>query len=54
MSLGHPAGVHIVEPDLNQLSDAVAQGYRFIAYSVDVRILDVTARTGVEKIKEIR
>lgn len=47
---GRPAGLHLVEPDLDQLSDAVAQGYLFIAYSVDVRMLDVTARAGVQKI----
>lgn len=53
LSLNRPVGLHVVEPDLDQLSDAVAQGYRFIAYSVDVRMLDLTARAGVQKINEI-
>ena len=53
LSLGCPAGLHLVEPDLDQLTDVVAQGYRFIAYSVDVRMLDVSAQAGVQKIKEI-
>ena len=47
LEMGVPAGLHIVEPDLSRLSEAVVEGYRFIAYSVDVRMLDVTARAGI-------
>jgi 2-keto-3-deoxy-L-rhamnonate aldolase RhmA len=50
---GLPAGIHIVEPDLEYLARAVADGYRFIAYSVDIRLLDVGARSGAGKFKEI-
>jgi len=51
--MGIPAGLHIVEPDLSRLSEAVVEGYRFIAYSVDVRMLDVTARAGIHAVEGI-
>lgn len=50
---GLPAGIHIVEPDLDYLEQAVGDGYRFIAYSVDIRLLDTGARAGTKKINEI-
>lgn len=45
--LGRPGGLHIVEPDPNRLHQAVGEGYRFLAYSLDIRILDTVARHGV-------
>lgn len=50
---GCPAGIHIVEPDTNQLANAVNQGYKLIAYGVDIRMLDVAARKGIEFLKSI-
>jgi 2-keto-3-deoxy-L-rhamnonate aldolase RhmA len=47
-----PAGLHIVEPDPVRLRQVVDEGYRFIAYSVDIRMLDVSARIGVQTAKE--
>jgi 2-keto-3-deoxy-L-rhamnonate aldolase RhmA len=52
--VGCPAGLHIVEPDLERLEQAVREGYAFIAYSVDIRVLDVSMRQGVAKIKEMQ
>lgn len=52
--LGCPAGLHIVEPDLQQLEQTIHEGYTFIAYSVDIRMLDVSARQGIAKTKEIQ
>jgi 2-dehydro-3-deoxyglucarate aldolase len=43
---GLPGGLHIVEPDVAALRKALAEGHRFIAYSVDIRMLDVGARAG--------
>ena len=37
-------GYHIVEPDIEQLNLRQSQGYNFIAFSVDFRMLDVMAR----------
>lgn len=44
---GVAVGTHIVEPDHALLSGAIRDGYTFIAYSVDQRMLDVCARSGV-------
>ena len=51
--IGCPAGIHIVEPDLQRLEEAIRTGYTFIAYSVDMRILDVSARKATELVKGI-
>ncbi|AGF78971.1 2,4-dihydroxyhept-2-ene-1,7-dioic acid aldolase [Desulfocapsa sulfexigens DSM 10523] len=45
-----PGGIHIVEPDQERLRQAIGDGYRFIAYSVDIRMLDVSARIGVKSV----
>ena len=37
---GKAPGIHIVEPDRKELKDRVEQEFRFIAYSVDIRMLD--------------
>lgn len=52
--IGCPAGVHIVEPDLEQLEQKIREGFTFIAYSVDSRMLDVSARQGLAKMKEMQ
>jgi 2-dehydro-3-deoxyglucarate aldolase len=52
LRLGCPAGLHIVEPDQSRLRQVIAEGYRFIAYSVDMRMLDVAARAGLASAKE--
>lgn len=53
LRIGCPAGLHIVEPDQSRLLQAIAEGYRFIAYSVDIRMLDVSARAGIAVAKEM-
>lgn len=53
LKAGCPAGLHIVEPDPVRLRQVIEEGYRFIAYSVDIRMLDVSARVGVEIGKEL-
>jgi 2-keto-3-deoxy-L-rhamnonate aldolase RhmA len=52
--LGVPAGLHIVEPDLQRLAQVIREGYTFIAYSVDTRILDVGLRQALTKVEELR
>jgi 2-keto-3-deoxy-L-rhamnonate aldolase RhmA len=46
-----PGGIHIVEPDLPQLKQRIDEGYRFLAYSVDIRMLDVLSRQAVNKVR---
>lgn len=50
---GIQAGLHIVEPDQERLTQCLREGYRFIAYSVDIRMLDVIARQGLQHLKEL-
>ncbi len=52
LRMNFPAGLHIVEPDLVRLRHVIAEGYRFIAYSVDIRMLDVAARIGITTAQE--
>ena len=44
-------GIHIIEPEVEQLKQRIDEGYRFIAYSVDIRMLEVSCRVGIESIK---
>ena len=46
--VGCPAGIHLVEPDPVRLRQLLEQGYQFVAYSVDIRMLDVSARIGIQ------
>lgn len=46
-ALGKPGGLHVVEPDPSRMSDAIGRGFRFLAYSLDTRILDVHCRAGL-------
>jgi len=42
-----PSGIHVVEPDPAKLQEAINTGFKFIAYSVDIRMLDVASRKGL-------
>ena len=53
-NLNCPAGLHIVEPDTQKLEKSISEGFTFIAYSVDSRMLDVTARMGVNKFNNFK
>ena len=52
--LGVPGGEHIVEPDPQELHKSIRAGNRFIAYGLDTRMLDSTARRGLEYVRELR
>ena len=43
-SNGVAPGIHVVEPDVQKFEQAKKDGYRMIAYSVDIRMLDVSCR----------
>jgi 2-keto-3-deoxy-L-rhamnonate aldolase RhmA len=45
-------GIHIIEPDPSELKKSIIDGHQFIAYSLDIRMLDVSARVGLNTIKE--
>lgn len=44
-------GVHVIEPEPEQLKQCIAEGNRFIAYSLDIRMLDAACRTGLQQTK---
>ena len=41
-------GIHIVEPDIEQVKKSIQSGYDFIAYSFEARIIDVELRKAKE------
>lgn len=43
-------GIHVVEPDRNQMEICIQEGYKFIAYSIDIRMLDIACRDGLKNI----
>lgn len=47
---GKAPGIHIIEPDREQLRQRLAEGYRFVAYSLDIRMLDWCCRAGLQKL----
>lgn len=47
LAMGKPGGLHVVEPDAAQLAAQVARGFRFLAYSLDTRMLDTACRSGL-------
>jgi len=52
--LGVAGGLHVVEPDPRELEACIRAGNRFVAYSLDIRILDVSCRTGLRHVIELR
>lgn len=49
-----PGGIHVIEADPQQLVQRIEEGYRFIAYSLDIRMLDAACRNGLDRVKEHR
>lgn len=48
-----PGGLHIVEPDKDKLQETIEKGLRFIAYSVDIRMLDNVCKEGLSSISRV-
>jgi 2-dehydro-3-deoxyglucarate aldolase len=44
-------GIHVVEPDLVELRRRLDQDYQFVAYSLDIRLLDRACRAGLEAVR---
>ena len=45
-------GLHVVEPDLEALYRLIDRGYRFMGYSLDIRILDSLCRRDLGEIRK--
>ena len=52
--LNKSGGLHIVEPDEGKLKNAIEQGFNFLAYSIDTRIIDAICRSGINSVKGLR
>ena len=48
-----PGGVHLMEPNPAELLRLVEQGNEFIAYSLDIRMIDISCRTGLSQVKKV-
>jgi 2-dehydro-3-deoxyglucarate aldolase len=48
-----PCGVHVVQPDLFTLEQRIAEGYRFIAYSIDSVFLNHAVVNPVRSPREL-
>lgn len=46
-------GIHVIEPNPKELKQSIAKGYQFIAYSLDIRMLDHCARQGMSVKREL-
>jgi len=48
-----PSGIHIIEPDKDQLKNSIDDGYKFIGYSLDIRMLDNSCQSALKSVKNI-
>ena len=48
---GKVPGIHGVEPNIEGFKQRIDQGYRFLAYSIDIRMLDCACREGLGQIR---
>ena len=54
LKLDKPGGVHVVEPNPKQLAQCIRDGNRFIAYGIDIRMLDTICRDGLNFVADLR
>ena len=52
---GKAFGIHVIEADIEELRQRVDDGFNFVAYSLDIRMLDSACRSGLDAIRgEVR
>ena len=49
--LNFPMGVHVIEPNPDELKSRVDEGHTFLAYSLDFRMIDFCSRQIIPIIK---
>ncbi len=47
------AGIHVVRPDAQELMDRYREGYRFLAYSLDITMLASVCQSGLRDFREL-
>jgi 2-dehydro-3-deoxyglucarate aldolase len=48
---GVAAGIHVIQPDADEAGRRIEQGYRMIAYSLDITMLSQACRRGLEGLR---
>ena len=51
LSSGKVFGIHVIEPNVEELRQRLDEGYSFVAYSLDIRMLDCACRTGLDAVR---
>jgi len=51
---GRVPGIHVIEPKPDEFKNRIEQGYRFVAYSLDIRMLDCACRDGLDSVRSLR
>jgi len=51
---GKLAGIHVVAPDLDQVRERVAQGFRFVALSLDITLIATYGKILIDGAREIQ
>ncbi len=46
------AGIHVVQPEPDQAAARIEEGYRMIAYSLDITMLGTTCRKGLSAVRD--
>lgn len=51
---GIMAGIHVVQPDENELERVLNEGYRLVAYSLDITMIATACRNGILAAERVR
>jgi len=51
---GKSPGIHVIEPKSEELKNRIEQGYCFVAYSLDIRMLDCACCNGLNSVRSLR
>ena len=51
--IGKPGGIHVIEPNPEELGQRINEGFKFIAYSLDIRMLDASSRLACNHVRDI-
>lgn len=46
-----PKGIHVIEPDIDEVNHRIEEGYKMIAYSLDIRMLDSQCKALFDNIR---
>ena len=49
---GKPGGIHVIEPNQDELQRRITAGFNFLGYGLDIRILDSVCRSHMKAIRE--